>query len=36
MGSAAMIYLPSFIEIGYGIQKLLGGIHIQTQESKVI
>jgi hypothetical protein len=35
MGSCAMIYLPSFIETGSGIQKLMGGIHIQT-DSKVI
>jgi hypothetical protein len=25
MGSGAMIYIPSFIEIGSGIQKLIGG-----------
>jgi hypothetical protein len=25
MGSGAVIYLPSFIEIGSGIQKLMGG-----------
>jgi hypothetical protein len=25
MGSFAMIYIPSFIKIGLGIQKLLGG-----------
>jgi hypothetical protein len=30
MGSGAMIYIPSFIKIGSSIQKLLGGIHIQT------
>jgi hypothetical protein len=30
MGSGAMIYIPSFIKIGSGIQKLLGGgMHIQ-------
>jgi hypothetical protein len=27
MGSDAMIYIPSFIKIGLGIQKLIGGIH---------
>jgi hypothetical protein len=27
MGSGAMIYIPSFIKIGLGIQKLIGGIH---------
>jgi hypothetical protein len=25
MGSGAVIYLPSFIKIGSGIQKLMGG-----------
>jgi hypothetical protein len=30
MGSVAMIYIPSFIKIVSGIQKLLGGIQIQT------
>jgi hypothetical protein len=31
MGSGAMIYIPSFINIGSGIQKLIGwGIHRQT------
>jgi hypothetical protein len=37
MGSGAMVYIPSFIMIGSGIQKLLGGIQVQTQiPSKVI
>jgi hypothetical protein len=27
MGSDAIIYIPSFIKIGSGIQKLIGGIH---------
>jgi hypothetical protein len=30
MGSGAMICTPSFIRIGSGIQKLIGGIHRQT------
>jgi hypothetical protein len=30
MGLGAMIYIPSFINIGSGIQKLIGGKHIQT------
>jgi hypothetical protein len=30
MGSGAMIYVPVFIKIGSGIQKLMGGIHRQT------
>jgi hypothetical protein len=25
MGSGAMIYIPSFIKIGSGIQKMMGG-----------
>jgi hypothetical protein len=35
MGSGVMIYIPSFIKTGSGIQKLLGGIHIHT-DSMVI
>jgi hypothetical protein len=27
LGSGAMIYIPSFIKIGSGIQKLMWGIH---------
>jgi hypothetical protein len=30
MGSGAMIYIPNFIKIGSGIQKLIGGIDTQT------
>jgi hypothetical protein len=31
MGSGAMIYIPSFIKTGSGIQKLIvGGIHRHT------
>jgi hypothetical protein len=29
MGSGAVIYIPSFIKIGSGIQKLIRGIHRQ-------
>jgi hypothetical protein len=37
MSSDGMIFIPNFIEIGSGVQKLLGGIHMQTHtESKVI
>jgi hypothetical protein len=32
MGSGALMYMPSFIKIGSGIQKLIGGRHIQTHE----
>jgi hypothetical protein len=30
MGSGAVIYIPSFIKIGSGIQKLIRGIHRHT------
>jgi hypothetical protein len=30
MDSGAMICIPSFIKIGSGIQKLMGGIHRET------
>jgi hypothetical protein len=30
MGSGAVIYVPSFINIGSGVQKLIGGIHRHT------
>jgi hypothetical protein len=30
MGSGAMIYIPSFIKIGLGVQKLIGGGDAQT------
>jgi hypothetical protein len=32
MGSGAIIYTPSFIKIGSGIQKLTRGIHIWTTQ----
>jgi hypothetical protein len=35
MGSGAMIYIPSFINIGSVIRKLIGGIYRHT-DSKVI
>jgi hypothetical protein len=35
MGSGVMIYIPSFIKIDSGIQKLIGGIHRHT-DSKAI
>jgi hypothetical protein len=34
MGSGAMIYIPSFINIGSGIQKLLEDIHTQTHRQQ--
>jgi hypothetical protein len=30
MGSGAMIYIPSFIKTGLGIQRLIGGRHRHT------
>jgi hypothetical protein len=33
MGSGAMIYTPSFIKIGSGIQKLKGGRFTETQRA---
>jgi hypothetical protein len=32
MGSSAMIYMPSFMKTGSGIQNLMGGIHRHKQE----
>jgi hypothetical protein len=32
IGSGAMIYIPSFIKIGAGIQKLLKGIQRQAED----
>jgi hypothetical protein len=34
MGSGAVIYMPSFIKIGSGIQKLTGGVCIQTHRQQ--
>jgi hypothetical protein len=31
MGSGVVIYVPSLIKIGSGVQKLIGGIHKHTQ-----
>jgi hypothetical protein len=31
MGSGVMIYIPSFIKIGSGIKKLIGGAYTDTQ-----
>jgi hypothetical protein len=36
MGSGAMIYIPSLIKIGSGIQKLMGrGIHRPTDRMEI-
>jgi hypothetical protein len=34
MGSGAVIYVPSFIKIGSGVQKLIGGIHRHTHRQQ--
>jgi hypothetical protein len=37
MGSGAVIYVPSFIKIGSGVQKSIGGIQKHTHaDSNVI
>jgi hypothetical protein len=36
MGSGAMIYVPSFIKIGSGIQKLMGGGYTDRQQGDLI
>jgi hypothetical protein len=35
MGSVAIIYIPSFIKTGSGIQKLVGGIHRHTDKMEI-
>jgi hypothetical protein len=35
MGSGAMIYIPSFIKIGSGIQKFIEGIHRHTDGMEI-
>jgi hypothetical protein len=35
MGSGAMIYIPSFINIGSGIQKLRGGVQRHTDSMMI-
>jgi hypothetical protein len=36
MGSGAVIYVPSFIKIGSGVQKLIGRIHTRGQQRDLI
>jgi hypothetical protein len=36
LGSGAIIYIPSFIEIGSGIQTLTGGIRRYTYSMEII
>jgi hypothetical protein len=35
MGSDAMMYVPNFIKIGSGVQKLIGRIHRHTDSMVV-
>jgi hypothetical protein len=35
MGSDAMLYVPSFIKIGSGIQKFTGRIHTHTDSMAI-
>jgi hypothetical protein len=35
MGSGAMMYIPGFIKIGSGIQKLIRGIHRHTDNMEI-
>jgi hypothetical protein len=35
MGSGAVTYTPSFIKIGSGIQKLIGGIYRHTDRKEI-
>jgi hypothetical protein len=35
MGSGTMLYIPSFIKIGSGIQKLIRGIHRHIGSVKI-
>jgi hypothetical protein len=36
MGSGAIIYILSFLKIGSGIKKLIGGIHRHTDSMEII
>jgi hypothetical protein len=35
IGSGAMIYIPSFIKIGPGVQKLIAGIQRDTDSMEI-
>jgi hypothetical protein len=35
MGSGVMKYIPKFIEIGLGIQKLIRGVHRQRDSMEI-
>jgi hypothetical protein len=36
MGSGPMMYIPSFINIGSGIQKLIRGIHRNAETGSMV
>jgi hypothetical protein len=36
MGSGVVIYVPSFIKVGSGVQKLIRGIHTHRQQRDLI
>jgi hypothetical protein len=36
MGPGARIYIPSFIKIGSGIEKLIRGIHRHTESMEIV
>jgi hypothetical protein len=36
MGSGAMIYIPSIIKTGSGIQKLIGGFHRRKDSMEIV
>jgi hypothetical protein len=35
MSSDAMVYIPSFVNIDSGIQKLIGGIHMHAGSKEI-
>jgi hypothetical protein len=35
MGSSTMIYIPTLMKIGSGIQRLIGGIHRQQDDLRL-
>jgi hypothetical protein len=35
VGLGAMVYIPSFVKIGSGIQKLIRGIHRHTNRMEI-
>jgi hypothetical protein len=35
IGASVMIYVPNFVKIGSGVQKLLGGIRKHTDSTEI-